>query len=335
MPNFASYPDGGLNCIKMRIRHHRDTSTSDAEKTFWTHTISVWTPERDVAFAHLWNARATTREILAQLPFLPNGKKGIDMIYSRVAYLRATAHTDSERAFWAKRKSLKTYYRRCAAAKKIRHSHATRSLWDPARTAQLAFLCSRGESATDIARALGCFESSRDGGRSAVLGKIDRMRRQACDAAEREFWICVDGRSRGAQKRKERGNVDPRSAQKATRSPGKHRTAPKRVDIDALIASVVVPPVVTTPEDVRRDMEQRMLMDALPETFTPWVLKRRALPEKEPDHVPFCTLTVGDGPCREPAVPRTARCTHHGGEQIACIEYKAEQHMQPWLHAAE
>lgn len=49
------------------------------------------------------------------------------------------------------------------------------SLWTPARVDRLKFLWNDGKTATSIGADLGCFGHTKDGGRSAVLGKVHRL----------------------------------------------------------------------------------------------------------------------------------------------------------------
>ena len=79
----ATYPDRGLNAVKMRLRHHRSTSKTVAEKAFWKREISPWSPDRDIELVHLWQKGLSASQIADTLPFIPSSDDGgVDVILS-------------------------------------------------------------------------------------------------------------------------------------------------------------------------------------------------------------------------------------------------------------
>ncbi len=258
LPFIASNSDGGLKALKRHLHFLRKKSECDAECDFWSRFHSPWTPEVNGTLAYLWQTGLSCSKIAKLLPELvmyPDG--GLNALKRRLDTLRSTSQNNAELLFWTRGKKQRTeikkhmkVVRRCENAG-IREN----SLWTRDRTAALALMWHRCMSASEIAKELDCFLGYKDGGRSAVIGRIDRMRDYAENEQELAFWTHSTTRTVAQNTSSKRTRTSPCSADTKkghqcdtayTRSKRERSVALTLEARRALIESVIVPAVKIT-----------------------------------------------------------------------------------------
>ncbi len=317
--------------VKNRMVRLRRTAVSRAEYDFWTRSKSVWTVEREWELAFLWSAWIPMSHIAKKLGFLSGYADGGKSAVSRhIDYLRDTAKSESERAFWTRKGKKKP---------------PRKNPWTPDADERLARLWHSGMSAEDIAAALGFFVHTRDSGRSAVCGRVARNRETAVNDAEKAFWsrgrVSIPRAHRKDGHAKKRTSVIARAATAKApeaRSQAKRERSKvlERHEINQLIESVPAPNLKVTDADVTAawiaDLTRQSVRNS--DQSESWSSPRRPRSER-PQFRPRCTEPFEAGPCGKDVVGKTARCKEHGGELLDRIQFTPEYATKPRLIAAE
>ncbi len=203
------------------------------------------------------------------------------------------------------------------------------SIWTAARDMELVRNWADGLTAIQIAEQMGCFAEYKDGGRSAVIGRVARMREQSLTSAERVFWTRGSGSAViGGRK----SDVVSKNALQFANAPKngepvvKHKP-PTSDEMQARIAALAKePPVVITPvtyEEAQAE-HQKTLMEMMdrPET----VFNDFGAPSKSAFHIGCREMVFNMTRCGKDVVEKTSRCAEHGGLQIAAIKHTTPNH---------
>jgi hypothetical protein len=254
------YRDKGKSAVLGRIDRLRKAAHSDAERAFWSRSLPGWSHEADIALARMWSEGVTAQKMVRMLPFLAAYADPHTEIRKRATIHRRTACSAAELAFWDRRD--RRFVRSTDGVSK-RTIGRHRARWTIGHVAELALCCAQGLTAYEIAEKLGIFTHCNDGGRCAVLGKIDRMRDAATDDAERLFWTCSENLARGVRKKR---SSRPRVVAIQRKPPTPKRPRSRKLSLQermALIDSVVIPRLpAPTDDEVRIAHAREVIAEA-------------------------------------------------------------------------